>query len=181
MKLIAVLLLAVATASIAQDKDKDKSPTANPIIVTVRQMEQRYSKNLIAAADEMPAAKFNYRPTPDQITFAHLVMHIAQSNNTLCAAIASDPARESKLSDSDSKDALTKALQDSFTYCEEVLTKADDSTLGQSAALPGGRTLTRGAALVHLAADWADHYSAAAMYLRLNDLLPPSAQKPATK
>lgn len=181
---IAILLLAFAPASFAQDKSKDKgteSATANPIIVTVRQMEERYSKNLIGAAEEMPPAKYSYRPTPEQMTFAHLVMHIAQSNNVLCAAIAGEPARETKLSETDSKDVLTKALQDSFTYCEQVLAKADDSTLGQSATLSGGRTITRGAALVHLSADWADHYSAAAMYLRLNDLLPPSAKKPMGK
>ena len=63
----------------------------------------------------------------------------------------------------------------------QVLAKADDSALGQAAVLSGGRTTTRGAALVHLSADWADHYSAAAMYLRLNDLLPPTAKKPAEK
>ncbi len=181
---IAILLLAFVPASIAQGQDKDKgapSATANPIIVTVRQMEERYSKNLIGAAEEMPSAKYSYKPTPEQITFAHLVMHIATSNDGLCAAIAGEPARETKLSETDSKEVLTKALQDSFTYCEQVLAKTDDSTLGQPAVLFGGHTGTRGAALIHLAADWADHYSAAAMYLRLNDLLPPSAKKPMSK
>jgi hypothetical protein len=31
-------------------------------------------------------------------------------------------------------------------------------------------------ALIALTSDWADHYSATAMYLRLNNLLPPTAQ-----
>ena len=85
---IALLLLAVAPASIAQDKDKDKgtdSATANPIVTTVRQMEARYAKNLSGAADEMPADKYSYRPTPEQITFGHLMMHVAEANNSLCA------------------------------------------------------------------------------------------------
>jgi hypothetical protein len=30
--------------------------------------------------------------------------------------------------------------------------------------------------MVTLAVDWADHYSTAASYLRLNGILPPSAQ-----
>jgi hypothetical protein len=30
--------------------------------------------------------------------------------------------------------------------------------------------------MVEIAADWADHYSTAASYLRLNGLLPPSAK-----
>jgi DinB superfamily len=184
MKPIAIailLLLACAPIAIAQDKDKSDSATANPIVVTVRQMEQRFSKNLTGAADEMPAAKYSYKPTADQITFGHLMVHTASTNNGLCSAIAGTAAPDTKLSETDSKDVLTKALQDSFTYCEQVLAKADDSTLGQPVTLSGGRTSTRGGALVILASSWADHYSAAAMYLRLNDLLPPSAKKPAGK
>ena len=48
-------------------------------------MEERQSKNLIGAADEMPADKYGYRPTPEQMTFAHLIMHIAEANNIVCA------------------------------------------------------------------------------------------------
>jgi hypothetical protein len=35
--------------------------------------------------------------------------------------------------------------------------------------------MSRGAALVTILVDWADHYSTAASYLRLNGVLPPSA------
>ena len=72
---------------------------------------------------------------------------------------------------------LTKVLKDSFAYCEQVLAKADDTGLGQTVTLFEGQTGTRGSALVRLAMGWADHYGAAAMYLRLNNLLPPSAKK----
>jgi hypothetical protein len=37
-------------------------------------------------------------------------------------------------------------------------------------------SLIANSTIVILAADWADHYSMAASYLRLNDVLPPSAQ-----
>ena len=174
----AVILMLLTIVPVLPGQAKETSPnTANPIVVTVRQMETRYAKNLTGAADEMPADKYSYHPTPDQISFGHLVLHIAQSNNGLCAAIAGEPPRELKLSETDPKDTLTKALQDSFAYCESVLAKADDSTLGQPVTLFGGRASTRGGALIFLAANWADHYSEAAMYLRLNNLLPPSAQK----
>jgi hypothetical protein len=33
--------------------------------------------------------------------------------------------------------------------------------------------------IVATTADWADHYSQQAIYLRLNGLLPPTAKKPA--
>jgi uncharacterized damage-inducible protein DinB len=154
---------------------------SNPVVNTVRLLEERQSKNLIDAADEMPAEKYSYHPTPEQMSFAHLVVHITEANNGYCASFAGEPPREVKLSESDSKDALTRALKDSFAYCEQVLVKAEDSTLGQPVALRDGRPGTRAAALIYLAAGWADHYSAAAMYLRLNSLLPPSAQKAPAK
>lgn len=173
---IAALLLVAVTPAFAQQA-KDSAPAAtDPVVSAVRQMYDRYSKNLIGAADKMPADKYSYRPTPEQMTFAHLMTHVAEANNGLCAAIAGEK-REVKLSESDSKDTLAAAVKDSFTYCNQVLGKADDSTLGQKVTVHEGQTTTRAALLVRLVAGWADHYSAAAMYLRLNNLLPPSAEK----
>jgi len=172
---IATLILTLAAVLLAQT-GTPAAAASNPVVSTVRQLEERQSKNLIGAADEMPAEKYSYHPTADQMSFAHLVIHVVESNNNNCARIAGEP-REVKLNESDSKDVLTKALKDSFAYCEQVLSKADDSGLGTAVALPGGRTVTRAAVLIYLASGWADHYAAAAMYLRLNGLLPPSAQK----
>ena len=73
--IIASLIMALATVAIAQSK-APAEVTSNPVVSTVRQMEERQSKNLIGAADEMPADKYSYRPTPPQMTFAHLVMHV---------------------------------------------------------------------------------------------------------
>jgi uncharacterized damage-inducible protein DinB len=177
---IATLILALASAVLAQTNAPAQA-TSSPVVSTVRQLEERQSKNLIGAADEMPADKYSYHPTAEQMSFAHLVMHVAEANNGMCARIAGDQPREIKLSESDSKDVLTKAVRDSFAYCEQVLAKADDSALGQPVAFSGGRTGTRATALISLVTGWADHYSAAAMYLRLNNLLPPSAQKAPAK
>jgi hypothetical protein len=52
----------------------------------------------------------------------------------------------------------------------------DDSKLGDNVELFGGRQLPRAMAALGLASGWADHYATAAMYLRLNNILPPSAQ-----
>jgi uncharacterized damage-inducible protein DinB len=178
MKSIAIATLILAFAAVASAQTNAPTATSsNPVVSTVRQLEERQSKNLIGAADEMPADKYSYHPTPEQMSFAHLVIHVVEANTGACARIAGEQPREVKLNESDSKDALTKAMKDSFAYCEQVLAKADDSGLGTAVALPGGRTATRAAALIYLATGWADHYAAAAMYLRLNGLLPPSAQK----
>src|SRR5271165_3628654 len=103
---IATLVLAFAPAVVAQTMAPN---TSNPVVSTVRQLEERQSKNLIGAAEEMPADKYSYHPTPEQMTFAHLVIHVTEANNGMCARVAGDQPRETKLSEADSKEMLTKA------------------------------------------------------------------------
>jgi hypothetical protein len=147
------------------------APTKNPVSDTVRDILSRQKNNLLGAVDEMPADKFGYSPTPAQMTFGHLVMHITMSNIELCSKAASKPMPETD------KERLQAGLTKSFMYCEAALGKVDDSKLGDPVVLFGGRQGTVASALISLTNDWADHYSAAAMYLRLNGLLPPTAQE----
>jgi len=169
LSLLAVALLWPAAASAQMH--------ANPVTDAVRQQIPRESRNLGGAADEMPAGKYTFRPTEAQMTFGHLMAHVAESNDFLCSKISGTPApARAKLSDTDPKATLAAAVKASFEYCDSALAKVNDSMLGDEIAVFGGRKMTRAAALVGLSDDWADHYSAAAMYLRLNGLLPPSAQ-----
>jgi hypothetical protein len=148
----------------------------NPVTDAVREISSRRQKNLIAAVEEMPADKFGYSPTPAQITFGHLVLHMTMSNIELCSKAGSMPAPPLRPSPETDKDKLLANLTRSFQYCEAALNKVDDSKLGDSVELYGGKQATVAFALIALTNDWADHYSAAAIYLRLNGLLPPTAQ-----
>ena len=137
----------------------------------------RSQNNTVGAIEAMPADKFTYKPTPDQMTFAHLVVHIVGSNNMLCAKVADVPApKVDEPKESDSKDQLVAAVKASYAFCTEALAKMDDSKLADSVELFGGRQFPRAMGALGLASGWADHYAAAAMYLRLNGILPPSAQ-----
>ena len=147
---------------------------SNPVADTVRQMEESRSKNLIAAAEAMPPDKYSYKPTPEQMSFGHLVLHIAETNNTLCSKLGPEK-QEVKFDGTESKDTLVRALRDSFDFCHKALEHANDSNLAEPMTLFGGHSGTRATALITLATSWADHYSAEAMYLRLNNLLPPTA------
>ena len=176
---IAALSLTLGPSLNAQMAKEASPNTSNPIVTTVRQMEGRYAKNLSGAADEMPADKYSYQPTPAQISFGHLVMHMANSNFHLCAMISGVEApKMDELKETDGKDKLTGALKASFDFCTQSLAKVDDSKLGEVVFTRGAFTLTRAAAMIALTNDFADHYSGAAMYLRLNGLLPPTAQQP---
>lgn len=184
MKVMLALFCLCACQSYAQNATSQAAqaaaptPTKDPVTASLRLLLPRSQNNTVGAIEAMPADKFSYKPTADQITFAHLAAHIANSNNFLCAKVADVPASKAEeAKDTDSKDKLVAAVKDSYSFCSDALGKMDDSKLGDSVELFGGRQFPRSMAALGLASGWADHYAAAAMYLRLNGILPPSAQK----
>ena len=168
-----VLLFCVSIV-LAQDKNQDK----NPVTTVAKEILPHQQKNIVAAVEEMPADKFEYRPTAQQMTFGHLVLHIVESNNYLCSRIGDIPEIKAAvpLKESDGKEKLVAAIKSSFEFCAAALDKVDDSKLGDEVEMFGGHKGSRAFALIALTNDWADHYSSAAMYLRLNGMLPPTAQ-----
>jgi DinB family protein len=158
------------------------TPSANPVSDAVRALRTREAKNLVLSAELMPAEKYAFKPTPAQMSFGDLVAHVVQTNVFICSGIGSTPSpmtpeQLKKLSGGDSKDALVAAMQKSFDYCGESLAKVQDSTLGEEVSMFGRKAgQSRAAAMITIATDWTDHYSTAASYLRLNGILPPTAQ-----
>ncbi|MGB6623577.1 MAG: DinB family protein [Candidatus Acidiferrales bacterium] len=175
MKRILICAVIAALAPLAAQA-QDAAASTNPVSDSVKQMVAQHAKAIIAAADEMPADKYGYKPTPQQITFGHLIMHLAQSNTFLCSAIAGTKAPDQgTLAETDPKDKLVAALKTSFDYCTGVLDKTDDSKLGEMITIRN-RSVPRAMIMITLVADLYDHYSAEAAYLRMNGLLPPTAQ-----
>jgi hypothetical protein len=170
-----ILFVALATAG-AVNAQQTAAPVANPVSTTVKNQLGRFSKNMVAAAESMPAEKYNFKPTPEMNSFGHLVIHIIQSNELLCSKISGTAAPESKLADTDTKDKLVAGLKSSFDFCTTALANVDDSKLSDSLVLFGNRPASRAAALIALSDGWNDHYGAQAIYLRLNGILPPTAQ-----
>lgn len=184
--LVFLTVLICATGGVSQDKNSTPStpsapaaiaPTKDPVATVLRILLPRSRNNILGAITAMPADKFSYKPTPDQMTFAHLVVHIIGSNHLLCSKAADvAPPKVEEAKETDGKDKLLAAATASFDFCGEALGKMDDSKLGDSVDVFGGRQYPRAMAALGLASGWADHYAAAAMYLRLNNILPPSAQ-----
>ena len=63
-------LLLIAAAAIAQTTP---TQTKNPVSSALRDILPGRQKNTIAAVEAMPGDKFNYKPTPDQMTFGHQI------------------------------------------------------------------------------------------------------------
>ena len=169
--LMAVISLIAATAAHAQ------APAGDPVSSTLRQVLDRFANNLVAAAEEVPAEKYNYHPTPAQMTIGQTVLHVADVNNSACSGVTGSTAPEKlKIGDTD-KDKLVAALKDSMEFCKKAFASLNDSKMGDSVTMFNGRKRTRFSAALEVTNDLIDHYAALAVYLRLNGLLPPSAQQ----
>jgi DinB superfamily len=174
--LVVPALLLLAASAAAQSTPAE---TKNPVSAALRDTMPGRRKNTVAAVEAMPADKFNYKPTADQMTFGQLVAHMAETNYLLCSKATAFPApKDEGVKDTDSKDKLVAVLKaSSFDFCSGALAKMDDSKLAETTEIFPGRQGSRAWASLVLAGTWADHYAEAAMYLRLNGMLPPTVRK----
>lgn len=179
----ALVLVAVPFALAAQQP----APAANPITTVVKQRTMAYQQRLAQAFDSIPERLLGYKPTPAQLTIGYIAQHLADDNYFYCnqfgAMKATRSAEETSTADSVKatwpKDKLVSQLKQSFKFCEDAIAQLDDAKLAEQSTLtlPNGqtRTLVRaGAAIGHLT-DMVDHYSQLSNYMRLNNMLPPTA------
>src|SRR4051812_12006520 len=170
---LALAICCLAAAAGAQD-----SPA--PVSDAMRATAQRAGRNLVAAAEEMPAGKYGFKPTPAQMSFGEVIAHLGEGNDYLCSKIGGGEApKRAELAKGAPKEKLVGRLRESFEFCQTALGKVDDSKLDGKVPFFGGRDVTRAEAMFATAEDWADHYSQLAIYLRLNGLLPPTAKRKA--
>jgi hypothetical protein len=151
---------------------------AAPVAQAFRDVVATQSKHLVAAAETMPADKYGFKPTPAQMSFGDIVVHLSGGNDVICGTIGGMKApTRTKVAATASKEVLVARLKETFAFCNQALAGLDDSKLGEQLKM-FGQTSTRAAAEAEAIGDWADHYSQTAVYLRLNGQLPPTAKKP---
>jgi len=166
MKKVLCFVLLASAAAFAQ--------SANQVTDNVRQRLTRQANILVKTAEAMPADKYDFKPTKDNMTFGHLMGHIIEANNFVCGKI-SGSEHKTDVKESDGKDKIVAAMKDSMDFCTKAMADVKDADLGQEVEMFGGRKGPKAAMVVELPVDWADHYGAAAIYLRLNGILPPTA------
>jgi hypothetical protein len=172
---VVVLVLLTSASASAQMPDM-AAMAANPVATTARMFLQEHAENIVGAATLMPSENYGYHPTPAQMSFGALMQHVAQTNVRLCSAIdgaaadgAGTPAGTAP------KAALVAAVGESFKTCQAALANITDRQMADLVDIAGNKA-PRAFLVMTLVADWADHYSTAASYLRMNDILPPTAR-----
>lgn len=163
-----------------------QQPAANPMTAAFRGRIVGLHANLAQAFDSIPADKFSYKPTPAQQTVGYIAQHLANDNYFFCNAFgdmkATRPEEDTATPDSVKatwpKDKLVAKLKESFTFCANAFNQLDDAKLAETFPVTQGgstRQVVRMARVLGHAMDMADHYSQIANYMRLNNILPPTA------
>src|SRR5881296_3185993 len=103
---LGTILVALCAAPLAVAPARAQNPVTNGL----RAIEQRQAKNIVEAAEEMPADKYGFKPTPAQMSFGDVVAHlIKEANNYLCSAASGMKQPDAdKFAGTDSKDKLVE-------------------------------------------------------------------------
>jgi hypothetical protein len=174
-----VVTAALVVAPFVASAQPVQAPPASGLVsAAVLAAWQRAANAMPAAGEAMPAEKFAFKPSPAQMSFGEILAHEASANESLCAAMSGTAAtpNESQAGATAPKDQLVARLRKSFEVCGAVIAKLTEAQLGDSVPFFGGRKATKARAAIALVQDWSDHYAQAAMYLRANGILPPTAQ-----
>lgn len=186
MKLSYAAILALALpASLAAQQTPGAAP-ANPVTAAFRTRITGLQRNIAQAFDSIPERLFGYKPTPAQLTIGYIAQHLATDNYLFCNAFgdmkATRSAEDTTTADSVKaawpREKLVQELKASFTFCESAFAQLQDAKLGDQVTLAfrgQSRQVPRVSMVLGHALDLADHYSQLANYMRLNNILPPTA------
>src|SRR5712671_7760987 len=183
---ILALVAPIALAAQQPPATPPTTPPANPITTSFRNRISALHRNIAQAFDSIPESKFSYKPTPAQLSIGFIAQHIADDDYFFCnnfgAMKGTRPAEDTTTADSVKatwpKAKLVASLKNSFAFCDQALNQLDDAKLGEGVTITFGansRIVARGGMVLGHALDLADHYSQLANYMRLNNLIPPTA------
>lgn len=168
-----VLLIVALTIPrlLAAQSPAGHASSSDGVMLTFERFADAFGGRLVAAFDSIPAAKYDYRPTPAQQTVGYIAQHLEDANYSLCGRFGNvKHTRTPKDSLPDTararwpKDTLVARLEASLRFCDSAIERAGPL---QSPALA--------ASLLAFETDLAEHYSQLSSYMRLLGMVPPSA------
>jgi hypothetical protein len=87
MRSIRVLTVAALALPLALSAQQPAAPPpANPITGAFKGSGSQYARWLAMAFDSIPGDKYNYKPTPIQLSIGNVAQHLESANYQLCTA-----------------------------------------------------------------------------------------------
>jgi hypothetical protein len=163
MKTTFVLIASLAAAVPAHAQDTLK--TTN--------IERYYNPvkfDLLAAAAVMPADKYGFKLDPEQMDFGQWIDHSTERNYLDCSTLRAEPnpMPKAKTDLLKAKAEITRALAESFDYCDATFEKLNDQKILSSPQMV--------ASFLHTTVHNNEIYGNVVGYLRANHILPPSTE-----
>ena len=146
------------------------------------------TKEIVSAADAMPADKYGFAPTEGEFrgvrTFGKQVKHLAATNHILAAAALGEEPPADAGDELGPETIRTKAeiidyLNGSFAHLQKAVDAIGDKKLAvrSSPISPlSANTVTRLALVVEACVHAFNHYGQMVEYLRMNGVVPPASR-----
>jgi uncharacterized damage-inducible protein DinB len=185
---VVVAVLTMPSALAAQTSDGGVGASLTPsTAASVTNMHMIIRRNLIEAAEAMPAADYAFKPTPQVRSFAELIGHVAIANYLFCSVARGEPmpVKDNLEKTVTDKAGAVKALGAALTYCDAVYKTTTDANANNAVKLPAigapaGQS-TRALVLMFNTTHNNEHYGNVVLYLRLKNIVPPSTARAQSK
>ena len=171
---LAPLLAAAALPGVIAAQTPSLARAPDGVILQFVRFADIYGSRLVTAFDSIPAARYDYRPTPVQQSIGYIAQHLETANYGLCERLGDlKHPRTAKDAEADTlkarwpKDTLIARLEASLRFCDDALER-----------VPKLDTPALAATLIAFETDLAEHYSQLSAYMRLLGMVPPSALPP---
>jgi hypothetical protein len=180
--LLAAAFAALALPAAAQAQMSMPMPAGSPLPPTTgpaSEVLRSYSTlkpNVIKAAEKMPEADFQFKPTPDIRTYARVINHITEAQFRSCGILNGTKDIAKPPSDTADKATIVAALKASFDECDKAYAGLTDANVTEMMTLGQNKRSRIGLAWGNVSHD-NEQYAELSTYLRLKGLVPPTSEK----
>lgn len=152
------------------------APPANPITTSEKGLYAFLSGAVVRAAEKMPEANYEFKPTPEVRSFGQLVGHVADANYAFCAQAqgVANPGKNIEKTVTAKAD-LVAAIKDAVAYCNKAFDAMNDAN-GSELVKFRSFQLAKLTLLSLNTAHTDEHYGNMVTYMRLKGIVPPTSE-----
>jgi len=173
-------LLALGAGPAWAQAQNSPAPALGPA-AEVLQSWNGIGHKIIEMAEDLPEAKYSYRPVPVVRSFAELFLHIAGSNLLYVDTARGGKSGPENLSSEKykTKAEVVAVLKQSFADGAALIQKAGDAHMNDPVKFPfGNRMINQYGFWMAQVEHAGEHYGNLVTYFRLNGIVPPASRRP---
>lgn len=172
--LSAFLALAIALPAGAQMSAPVAAPRtpATSAVSAAHDLWKTTSGWVLEAAEQVPEARYGFKPSPDVRSFGEVILHVASAHQDLCGVVLGE--KEKDLGKPTAKADVVAALRSSIQYCERAYAISDADAMRPEMVFDQPRSALY--ALMLNASHDSEHYGNIVTYMRILGMVPPSSQ-----